>query len=136
MPEAFFDLLALDRRRHEYDRDVRDIGHRAHRVGQLEAIHNRHRHVAEDYVRTNALNEIESSLPILGDVHVVGRRAHRGLHELSDHRVVLAEDDLAHEAASVTSERAAALRGKMTWNTDPAPTVLSAQTVPPWSCTI
>jgi len=102
-------------------------------IGQLEAVHLRYRHVAEDYVRTDPLYEVEALLPVLRDVHVVGRRAERRLHELPDHRIVLAKDDFAHDAASATSARAVAPRGRVTWNTEPSPTVLSTQTEPPWS---
>src|SRR5207237_6982507 len=109
---------------------------RAHRVGQLETIHHGHRHVTEDYVRTQVTYELQSLLAILRDVHVVTGRPHRRLDELPDHGIVLAEDDLAHDAASAAAEIRAAPRGSLTWKTEPSPTLLSAQTVPPWSWTI
>src|SRR5206468_1952941 len=86
--------------------------------------------------RADAVYEVQTLLPVLGDVDVVSRRTERGLHELSDHRIVLAEDDLAHVAASATAERASRRRGSVTWKTEPSPTVLSAQTVPPCSSPI
>jgi len=46
-------------------------------------------------------------------VYLVARRTQRGSHELSDHWVVLAEDDLAHDAASAAAVPEAA-RGKVT----------------------
>ena len=71
--EALFDLLTLDERGHENDRDVREIGSRVHRVSQLEAVHLGHRHVAEDYVRTDPFYEAKALLPVLRNVNVVGR---------------------------------------------------------------
>src|SRR5205814_7379714 len=134
--ETLVDLLALDRRGHEDDRDMRDTRSRAHRIGQLEAVHQRHRHVAEDYVRMESLYQVESLLAVLRHVHLVARRPERRLHQLADHRVVLAKDDSAHDAASAAAARAAAPRGRVTWNTEPSPTALSTQTAPPCSCTI
>src|SRR6266480_4099783 len=111
--EALFDLFALDRRRHEHDRNMRERGSRMHRIGHPEAIHLGHHDVAEDYVRTDLVYQRETSLPVLGHVYLVARRAKRGAHELLDHRIVLAEDDLAHDAAAATPVPAAA-RGKVT----------------------
>src|SRR5438552_9244241 len=73
---------------------------------------------------------------VLRELHLVRGRSKRGLNELPDHRVVLADDDLGHDAARAPGVVRASPRGRFTWKTDPSPTVLSAQTVPPWSCTI
>src|SRR6266487_2602206 len=128
MAEALVDLLALDRRGHEHDRDVGEIRPRANRVRQRKADHIGHRHVGEDYVRTDPLYEGETVGAIRRDVHVVGGRTKRRLHQLPDHRIVFAKYDRGHDAASVTSADNGAPRGRVTWNTDPSPTVLSTQT--------
>src|SRR2546426_7324252 len=99
MTEALLDLLALHRRAHEDDRDVRELRLRAHRVGHLETIHPGHRHVAEDYVRPHAIYQRQAFDAVLREMHLVGRSAQRRLHQLPDHGVVLAEHDLAHDAA-------------------------------------
>src|SRR5439155_2658654 len=78
MTETLVDLLALDRRGHEDDRDVREIRSRVHRIGQLEAGHFRHCHVAEHYVRADLLYEIETFLPTLGEVPIIRRVAQPG----------------------------------------------------------